>query len=147
MRGGMETLKRELLAANDAYYRAFEKADPLAMDDIWSGGPDDICVHPGWELCLGPINVKNSFRRIFATGERLTIHLGSIRADIHGDIGRVTTVEHVYAPAHRAMVGRVACTNLFLRVEGAWKMILHHGSPIHTAPTEAEEPGEDADYN
>ncbi len=143
----MVLLRQELIAANDAYYRAFEAADPLAMDAVWAGGPDDICVHPGWDVCTGAINVRNSYRRIFATGERLRVRLGAVRVDIHGDIGRVTSVEHVYVPELKAVVGRVACTNLFLRVEGGWKMILHHGSPIHTMDAESEAPPEDTEYN
>jgi hypothetical protein len=143
----MSTASRELLAANAAYYSAFEAADPLAMDDVWSGGEDDVCVHPGWDVCSGSVNVRNSYRRIFSTGERLRVQLGGVRVDIHGDIGRVTAVEHVYAPEVRAMVGRVACTNLFLRVEGAWKMILHHGSPIHTAVEEGAGLEDDGDFN
>lgn len=140
-------LRRELLAANDAYYKAFEAADHLAMDALWAGGDDDICVHPGWDVCAGAINVRNSYRRIFATGERLRIRLGAVHVDVHGDVGRVTAIEHVYVPELKAIVGRVACTNLFLRVEGAWKMILHHGSPIHTPEPEVEPTPDDADFN
>lgn len=143
----MNAALRDLVAANDAYYRAFEAADPLAMDQIWAGGPDDMCVHPGWDVCAGAINVQNSFRRIFSTGERLRIRLGTVHVDIHGEIGRITSIEHVYVPDLKAIVGRVACTNLFLRIEGAWKMILHHGSPIHVPVEEGSEGTDDLDYN
>lgn len=140
----MPTDDRDVLAANSAYYRAFEAADPIAMDAVWSGGPHDVCIHPAWAICQGPINVRNSYRRIFASGERLRIRLGSVRVDVHGEIGRVTAVEHISLPGEEGILGRVACTNLFVRTESGWRMILHHGSPISGPEID---PDPDPEYN
>lgn len=120
-----------LLAANAAYYRAFEAADAAAMDLVWADGEDAIVIHPGWEVIGGAEAVRESYHRIFAGGERLRIGVQLLHVDQHGEIGRLTLIEHVFAPGERRAVARVACTHLFRKVEGAWKMILHHASPIH----------------
>ena len=54
-------------AANDAFYLAFEKRDLLRMRACWRGHPDDVCIHPGWEVTRGK-KIMESWRDIFATG-------------------------------------------------------------------------------
>lgn len=125
---------RPLLAANDAFYRAFERADPAAMDAVWAQSPEDVCVHPGWDMTRGAINVANVWRRLFASGERLSFALGDLHAEIYSEVGIVHCIENIWIPSPRQMVGRVAATNVFRQVDGAWKMILHHGSPVSGAP-------------
>lgn len=124
---------RELLAANEAFYLAFQKADIDAMDRLWANGPEDVCIHPGWAPTRGAINVRNTWRRLFASGERLSFRLGDIHAEIHGEVGVVHLVENIWADPG-GLVGRVAATNLFRRIDGAWKMVLHHGSPMGGEP-------------
>lgn len=127
---------RELLAANDAFYRAFEAADPKAMDAVWASVPEVVCIHPGWEVVRGPINVANTWRRLFANGQRLRFTLGDLHAEVYGEVGVVHLVENIGVAGSREMVGRVAATNLFRRVDGAWRMVLHHGSPVPGEPDE-----------
>lgn len=133
---------RELLAANSAYYAAFEARDAAAMDEIWADGPDALCVHPGWDICAGATQVRTSYHRIFAGGQRLQVRLALVHVDVHGDIGRVTCVEHVSVPELDEEIGRVACTNLFRREGARWRMILHHASPISEDTDAPEDDGE-----
>ena len=107
-----------LLSANAAYYRAFEAADADAMDRVWADGEDAVVIHPGWEAIGGADAVRESYHRIFAGGERLRIGIQVLHVDVHGDIGRITLVEHVYPPGHPRPVARVACTHLFRKVDG-----------------------------
>ena len=125
---------RAVLAANDAFYRAFVAGDALRMDLVWAGHDGDTCIHPGTEAVIGPINVQNSWRRLFAAGERLSIRISDLRVDVYGSSAKVHLVENVSAAAaptgayrHEA---RVACTNLFLRTDEGWRMTLHHGGVI-----------------
>lgn len=137
---------RELLAANDAFYLAFERADADAMDAVWADSPEDVCIHPGWELVRGAINVRNTWRRLFASGERLRFKLSDVHAEVHGEVGVVHLVENIWAGDPPQLVGRAVATNLFRKVDGAWKMALHHGSPTGGPPEGVMvRPGED--YN
>lgn len=125
---------RELMAANDAFYLAFQKADPATMDELWANGPEDVCVHPGWEPIRGAINVQNAWRRLFVSGERLRFKLSDVHAEVYGEVGLVHLVENIWAGDPGHLVGRVAATNVFRRVDGRWKMVLHHGSPTGGTP-------------
>ena len=134
---------RALVAANERFYQAFEAAEPLAMDEVWAQLPGDTCIHPGWDPIRGPINVANSWRRIFAGQERLAVQLSELHAEIHGDVGVVHLVENIWVARTRQEVGKVAATNLFVRRDGAWKLTLHHGSPMGGPPDElSTKPGE-----
>lgn len=127
---------RELLAANDQFYQAFEAADPRRMDAVWGQTPDDTCIHPGGDITRGAINVANSWRRLFASGERLRFALGDVHAEVHGDVGVVHVIENIRMADGRRIVGRVAATNLFRRIEGRWRIVLHQGTPMDGAPEE-----------
>lgn len=43
--------RTEVLAVNEAFYRAFEKKDIEAMSAVWSQGTASLCIHPGRKLC------------------------------------------------------------------------------------------------
>ncbi len=121
---------RAVLAANDAFYRAFVAGDALRMDLVWAGHVGDTCIHPGAEAIIGPINVQNSWRRLFVSGERLSIRLSDLRVDVYGTTAKVHLIENVSSSGEQQLVARVACTNLFLRTEDGWRMTLHHGALI-----------------
>ncbi len=121
---------RAVLAANDAFYRAFVSGDALRMDLVWAGHDGDACIHPGAEAIIGPINVQNSWRRIFGSGDRLSIRVSELRVDVYGPTAKVHLVENVSTGAGSSLVARVACTNLFLRTDEGWRMTLHHGAII-----------------
>jgi hypothetical protein len=139
---------RAVLAANDAFYRAFVSADALRMDLVWAGHEGDACVHPGAEVIIGPINVQNSWRRVFGSGERLSIRVSELRVDVYGTIAKVHLVENVSPGAGSSVVARVACTNLFLRTDDGWRMTLHHGTLIADDHEPELEPDPDtSDFN
>jgi len=125
---------RDLLAANTSFYNAFEKADPAGMDAVWAQSSDDVCIHPGWEAARGAINVANSWRRLFSSGERLKFALADLHAEIYGEVGIVHCVENIWVAAPRQLVGRAVATNIFRKVDGSWRMVLHHGSPVAGPP-------------
>src|SRR5438309_276363 len=43
----------DVLAANEAFYRAFNQKDSAAMSALWSESMDVACVHPGWNVLTG----------------------------------------------------------------------------------------------
>ena len=125
--------EQAILAANDAFYRALEAMDIRAMRRVWAGRPTDVCVHPGWELLVGWADIEASWRAIFANTATMRFEITHISMEILGELARVSCVETIYtSPGRQGPASRVAATNLFLRdpESGAWRMALHHGSPI-----------------
>jgi ketosteroid isomerase-like protein len=120
-----------VLAAHRTFYAAFEALDFTAMSGCWSQRDLDVCVHPGWEPLHGWADIRHSWRTIFANTEFMKIVIGDTRVEVQGDIARVSCIENIYSMADdRTVQGAVACTHVFVRLDGAWKLTLHHGSPI-----------------
>lgn len=112
----------EILAANAAYYRAFTTADFAAMTRIWA--EDNVsCIHPGWPVLIGRPAILESYREILRNPNQERIDPRNETVMAAGDEARVICVEFVGGSA-------LAATNLFRRVDGAWRMTHHQAGPI-----------------
>jgi ketosteroid isomerase-like protein len=123
-----------ILEANAAYYRAFATANFAAMSRIWAD-EQVSCVHPGWPVLVGRKAVLESWHRILGNpgAERIEFH--DATAMVAGNEGRVLCVEVIGAMAF-------AASNWFRRIDGTWRMIHHHASPIALkADDDVPEPG------
>mgnify|MGYP005728403699 CR=1 FL=1 len=56
-----------ILAANQAFYRAFEKRDIKALNDILSKGIGTVCIHPGRSAIRGFDTVSYTHLRAHET--------------------------------------------------------------------------------
>ena len=111
-----------ILAANAAYYRAFSSGDFAEMRRLWAD--DNLsCIHPGWPALFGRQAVLESYRQILSSPERDRIEPRNETAIVAGNEGRIVCVEFVGGAA-------LAATNLFTRIDGAWRMTHHQASPI-----------------
>ena len=111
-----------ILAANAAYYRAFAETDFAAMSRVWAD--DNVsCVHPGWPALIGREAILESYRQILSNPDQDRIEPRHETVMIDGSEARVLCVEFVAGTA-------LATTNLFRRVDGAWRMTHHQASPI-----------------
>lgn len=120
-----------IIAANELFYRAFSTQDLRAMRRIWSGRPDDLCVHPGWERLVGWEAIEASWIAIFSDAAQLQVEAVDLLVDVLGDVARVSCTEVLRAAGSPpGGQDRVAATNLFLRQADGWRLVLHHGSPI-----------------
>jgi ketosteroid isomerase-like protein len=122
-----------VMAANRAYYEAFEARDLDAMSDLWSHDDAVVCTHPGWKTLHGWGAVAGSWFALFGGPQRLQFILTDERVHLSGDAAWVTLDENLIADQVGATV---AAVNVFRRVDGRWLMVLHHGSPV--APTSPE---------
>lgn len=121
-----------VLAANAAYYRAFEVGDFAEMSAIWA--PDEVsCIHPGWPVLIGRQVILESDFNIFANPNQDRLEHRNETVLISGSEARVLCIE---------IVGdvRLAATNWFRLVEGAWRMIYHQASPIGVPAEETSPP-------
>ncbi len=141
-----DTDETAVVAANQAFYDAFSALDLDRMEAVWSARPSDVCIHPGWDIHRGWLTIKESWRAIFAGTGYMRFEVTEAAVQIQGDVAQVTCIENIYAVngpvTHHS---KVACTNLFARLEGAWRLTLHHGSPIAT--TVSHEPLQDDALN
>jgi uncharacterized protein (DUF736 family) len=127
----MHTNLQPLLKANDNFYSAFESMTMSAMVAIWARRAEDCCIHPGWEILNGWPEIRESWRAIFANTNYMRIELDEVSAEIMGPVGRVICVENIFTIIDSQTIhSRVACTNLFLKIDESWKLVLHQGSPI-----------------
>ena len=111
-----------VLAANRAFYDAFNAKDTEAMAEIWAEG-EVTCIHPHHAVIAGRAAVLETWRQILTNPDQGRIVFAAERPRIGGDIGVI---------AGRELVAGVpiAATNVFLRSGGRWRMIHHHGSPV-----------------
>ena len=121
----------DVLAANAAFYKAFQDLDMEAMCEVWRQDGESCCIHPGWAPLVGWSAVRQSFVAIFANSGWLRVVPRKVAVHLAGDLAWVRCIEVVSSLGDRGTAqGRVAATNLFSRVDGRWRMVLHHGSPI-----------------
>ncbi|MBD1936873.1 nuclear transport factor 2 family protein [Microcoleus sp. FACHB-68] len=123
--------RNEVLAANGAFYRAFEKKDIEAMSAIWSQGIGTLCIHPGRNAIRGWKEIRASWELIFKNTNYIEIETEIITADVRNDIGYIVLVEKVLqVSAGRRIQAESMATNIFEFLGGKWYLIHHHGSPM-----------------
>ncbi len=115
-------METDIVSANEAFYAAFRDEDIDAMDRLWAQHAPVACVHPGWPPLIGRDQVMASWRAIMSSGAP-PIRCGVARVLMLGDVAQVVCEEHVGAD-------RVIATNVFVREEGRWAMVHHHGSHL-----------------
>ncbi|MGC9525471.1 MAG: nuclear transport factor 2 family protein [Limnospira sp.] len=125
------TDRQALIAANKAFYRAFEKKDIEAMNAVWSRGTSSLCIHPGREALKGWDAIERSWQQIFKGTQYLEINIEIVSTDICGEIAYIVLVENVMQIVGRRRVrAESMATNIFQLMGDRWYLIHHHGSPL-----------------
>ncbi len=119
--------EQALLAANEAFYAAFEAGDLDAMSDVWLHTDGVACTHPGWSTLRGWPAVAASWFALFQGDPAVQFILTEVHPTVAGDTGWVTLDENLIA-ADGAQT--VAALNLFQRIGSRWRLVVHHGSGI-----------------
>lgn len=120
-----------MLAANAAFYEAFESRDMDRMSEVWEHSDRVSCVHPGWGVLRGWGPVAGSWFALFGGPQHLQFILTNESAvvDAAGTTAWVTVDENLLDGEQ--VGGTVTTLNLFVRGDdGAWRMVAHHGSPV-----------------
>ncbi|NEP18298.1 MAG: nuclear transport factor 2 family protein [Leptolyngbya sp. SIO4C1] len=127
----MSSAQDAVLAANQAFYRAFEKKDIEAMEAACSKGIGSLCIHPGRSAVRGWEKIYQSWQQIFKATRYLEIDTEVISVEVSGDLAYVVLVENVMQVAgNRRLTARSMATNVFEQMGGQWYLVHHHGSPI-----------------
>lgn len=122
----METSAPEagaVLAANDAFYRAFNQKDVDAMDAVWASSAGVTCIHPGWNVLQGREAIIDSWRNILSNPSQPRIVTGGATVAFAGGVAVVIC---------RELVGGapLAATNVFVQERGVWKLLHHHSGAV-----------------
>ena len=123
--------REAVVAANSAFYEAFESLDIERMQAVWLQDPRIVCIHPGWRKLLGWGPVMMSWERIFEGAFEMKFDLGEMDVIISGDLAVVILEENLTQRGYDGISrSQVLTTNVFERSGDRWLMILHHGSPV-----------------
>jgi len=122
--------------AENAFYEALERNDLALMMAVWAEDEDIVCVHPTGPRLAGQEQVRDSWRKIFASGQRLRfqivqqVKIAGVMIVVHSAQEIITVIgEQRPRPA-------VVATNVYLRTAAGWRMIVHHTSPAPGASAE-----------
>ena len=129
-----------VIAANMAYYAAFEGADIDAMGALWLGGEagsDVLCVHPGWPPLRGRPRIMRSWSVIMANTPYIQFVITDVEVDVAGEVAVLSCSENVLTgsedPTDTSLgftSGLVVATNVFRRTTDGWRLWAHHSSPV-----------------
>ena len=111
-----------VLAANEAFYRAFDDGDRAAMRELWAERAPVVCVHPGGGAIIGRQAVLASWDAILGAPTRPAIVCMSPEALCHEAFALVSCVE-------RLAGGLLVATNGFVPEDGRWRMVFHQAGP------------------
>ena len=117
------TEKDAVLAANLEFYRAFTTRDFAAMDRLWARKAHILCTHPGWMPLAGRGTVMASWHEILANPEAPRVMCHDDVAFVYGEVAIVLCEEELTG-------GHLAATNVFIKEDGAWRLLHHHASPL-----------------
>ena len=132
--------KEEVLKTNQRFYDAFNKNDIELMIGVWLNDPISQCIHPGWDVLIGFENIMTSWQKIFAAAQDLEIKLSHVDVTASENIAWVTCQENLFSIVSSGVqLSKVHSTNLFKMMNGEWKMILHHASPVSGLPAAEEQ--------
>jgi ketosteroid isomerase-like protein len=120
-----------VLAANRAFYEAFEARDIDAMSDVWEHSDRVVCTHPGWRSLRGWGAVSASWFALFRGPQRLQFILTNETVELSGGVAWVCVDENLIGA--QGTGGTVAAVNVFVADSGRWQMVVHHGSPVASA--------------
>jgi ketosteroid isomerase-like protein len=127
----MSNGQTEVLAANQAFYRAFEKKDIEALSAVWSQGSGSLCIHPGRNALRGWKEIRSSWEVIFKNTKYIEIEIEIIATEVRDHLAYVILVENLLqVSGSRRIQAQSMATNIFEQMAGKWYLVHHHGSPL-----------------
>lgn len=123
--------EQQVLEANERFYMAMNLAEIVEMDEVWVDDSSAVCVHPGREAIIGYGQIRESWLIIFTSSGAMSIVAGNERITVAGDVAWVCCTETISLMMDEGLsAAATQATNIFRRIGGRWRMIVHHASPI-----------------
>ena len=125
---------KDIENSNTKFYEAFENLSIGWMDSIWKHSDESICIHPGWEMFIGWLAIRESWTTIFANTENIKFTITNLKIRTYDEvIAVVTCLENIQMSLNETKIkSGVVATNIFEYDNNheRWLMIHHHGSPV-----------------
>ena len=125
----MNDQERNVLKANEAFYKAMVNGDFRIMESLWATDSEVAVIHPGWPPLHGREAVMDSWRRILAGPSTNSIFCNNARTYIIGQVAFVICSECFPE-------GELVATNIFVRESGNWRLVHHQGGSMQQASME-----------
>src|SRR5258706_15610786 len=122
--------------AETAFYESLERGDLDLMMAVWAEDEEIVCVHPAGIRIAGQEAVRESWRKIFASGQRLRIQVAQQVTLTGMMVAGHSVHEVITVGGERLANSPIVATNGYLRTAAGWRMVVHHASP---APGPAED--------
>lgn len=120
--------------ANAQFYDAFEKVSISMMENIWSHNDNCICIHPGWEMFVGWLAIRESWMTIFANTENIKFTITNSKIRLYQEvIAVITCLENIEMIINEMKIqSGVVATNIFEydSNQKEWLIVHHHGSSL-----------------
>jgi len=113
----------DVLAANEAFYSAFNERDVDAMEALWAEESVAFCVHPGSRPIVGRAAIVESWRGILTNPAQPRLFAGAHLISRVGEVAIVVCSELVDG-------NLLTATNVFVREHGMWKMCHHQSGGV-----------------
>jgi ketosteroid isomerase-like protein len=127
----MTSEQQAVASANEAFYDALTNRDLPAMVRLWFPADWAECVHPGGVALRGWDEVHESWALLFNGPGTVMVAATDVKVHIIGDVAWVSCTERLASTADGRMTTSAAhATNMFVRHDGEWRLVLHHASPV-----------------
>jgi ketosteroid isomerase-like protein len=113
------------------FYEAFANIDSQGMSQVWLSSDCAYCIHPGGNPLVGYASVQASWQQMFNGGQPVNLFYRVVKSEVKGDMA-IHLVEEEISAMDGSRHGRVMATNCYLKTDGGWWLLCHHGSPMVT---------------
>lgn len=121
--------QQRVAEANAAFYEALTNRDLAAMERLWFPADWVECVHPGMGPLRGWEAVHESWAMLFASTGSLMVAATNVQVRLVGDVAWVGCEERIANWSEGKMASSAAhATNVFVRHDDEWRMVVHHAS-------------------
>ena len=121
----------DVISINEEFYRSLEALNLDRMEKVWLDAEWVTCVHPGGPMLTGWEVIRDSWEQIFKGTQNIRFELTDTGVRIENRTAWVTCTESIL---HLSTSGvsnvAAAATNIFLKTEDGWRLVLHHASAI-----------------
>jgi len=113
-----------------AFYEAIERGDLEALMAVWAEDEEIVYIPPGGPRMTGYASVRDAWRRIFESGQRLTVTLTQ-PVILQGMLVSIHSLcEQIGLRGNEAgQTAPLVATNVYVRGALGWRLLLHHASP------------------
>ena len=111
------------------FYEALQQGDIERLMAVWADDDEIACVHPGGPRLVGVAAIRAGFDNIFANGgipvtPEQVHRLHTMTTAVHHLAERITITS-----ADGTQTAWVLATNVYLKTEQGWRLVVHHASP------------------